>query len=185
MARLNAANNAEVTLTQSVTTAGTTITVDDASVFPPAPFRLSIDDEIVEVIAVSGNTLTVERAKEGTTAVAHNAGVKAENRFTAGMHKALNDALDDLETSIGNLNNLSTTVKTNLVAAVNELKSQLGNLANLTTEEKSNLVAAINELRQAFATHSADYIQFKDDITAKVEGARVNLIASHNLIARM
>lgn len=89
MARLNAANNAEATLVQAVSAADTTITVDDASVFPAAPFRLSINDEIVEVTEVAGNELTVERGKEGTAPAEHNAGDKAENRFTAGMHNEL------------------------------------------------------------------------------------------------
>lgn len=68
----------------------------------------------------------------------------------------LQSTLDELGNNIGNLSNLSTTVKTNLVVAVNELKNQLGNVTNLTTDEKSNLVSAINELRQVIMSHKAE-----------------------------
>ena len=56
---------------------------------------------------------------------------------------------------IGNLDNLTTTAKANLVAAINEVNSkaatnttEIGTLANLTTTEKSNLVGAINEVNE-------------------------------------
>lgn len=90
----------------------------------------------------------------------------------------------DVQTQIGNLSNLETTEKNNLVAAINEaaqsgggssvtvdsamsststnpvqnkvinteittLKSDLGDLSNLETTAKNNLVAAINEARQS------------------------------------
>lgn len=56
-------------------------------------------------------------------------------------------------TNIGNLNNLTTASKTNLVSAINEVDansdsntSAIGTLTNLSTNEKSNLVGAINEV---------------------------------------
>ena len=48
----------------------TKITIDDASRFA-ANDLAKIDDEIVKVSSISSNTLTVERAQEGTTAVDH------------------------------------------------------------------------------------------------------------------
>lgn len=72
------------------------------------------------------------------------------------------------ETSIGDLTELETTAKNNLVSAVNEIKSatdtntsnistntsniaslgdDLGDLVNLTTTAKNNLVSAVNELK--------------------------------------
>ena len=54
--------------------------------------------------------------------------------------------------AIGNLANLETTAKTDLVSAVNEVKTEadsnetaIGNLNNLNTTAKTNLVLAINE----------------------------------------
>ena len=62
--------------------------------------------------------------------------------------------------AIGNLNDLQTTIKTDIVSALNEVKSEnqgdtqaitdlqtnQGQLSSLTTSEKSNLVGAINEV---------------------------------------
>lgn len=70
---------------------------------------------------------------------------------------ALSDRIDDEEVARinadGNLNELTTTDKTNLVAAINEVNQTgggainlIGDLNDLTTTNKSNVVAAINEV---------------------------------------
>lgn len=51
--------------------------------------------------------------------------------------------------SIGNLEDLTTSEKTTLVGAINEVNggdSRIGNLSDLTTTEKTTLVGAINEV---------------------------------------
>src|SRR5699024_8688843 len=87
--RLNAKNNAETKLAEPVSESDTSIVVEDASVLPEVPYRLSIGDEIVEVTVADGNTLTVDRAVEGTEAFSHGEGVTVENRFTAGMYEGI------------------------------------------------------------------------------------------------
>lgn len=47
---------------------------------------------------------------------------------------------------VGDLSTLTTTAKTNCVAAINEVNSAVGTLSSLTTTDKSSTVAAINEL---------------------------------------
>lgn len=47
---------------------------------------------------------------------------------------------------IGNISNLLTVAKSNLVAAINELRGEIGDLTQLDTTEKTDLVSAINEL---------------------------------------
>lgn len=47
---------------------------------------------------------------------------------------------------IGNISNLLTVAKSNLVAAINELRGEIGDLKQLDTTEKTDLVSAINEL---------------------------------------
>lgn len=47
---------------------------------------------------------------------------------------------------IGNISNLLTVAKSNLVAAINELRVEIGDLTQLETTEKTDLVAAINKL---------------------------------------
>lgn len=54
----------------------------------------------------------------------------------------------NINIAIGNLNNLSTQAKANIVITINELNSNIGNIATLQTSNTSNLVSAINELRQ-------------------------------------
>ena len=86
-------NNAKTTLSAGITSSATSITVTDGSVFPSLSggdvFFLTLDDltnnEIVKCTAISGNTLTVVRAQEGTTARAFSANNQAELRITAGI----------------------------------------------------------------------------------------------------
>jgi len=92
MTRLNAANNAQALLVGDITAAATSFYVDDASVFPAAPFLISIDDEIMKVGTVLGNLLSdIDRAQEGTTAATHAGDSLVENRWTAGMYDVLSD----------------------------------------------------------------------------------------------
>src|SRR5690625_15423 len=102
MARLNAKNNAETVLAQAVSESDTEFIVEDAGALPDVPFRLSIEDEIVEVSAVDGNVLTVERAVEDTQAGSYGVGTTGENRLTAGMWNELNTITDDERTKWNN-----------------------------------------------------------------------------------
>lgn len=69
------ANAATTTLNGSINNSVTSLTVVDASTFPATGnFRIVIDTEIMEVTAVSGNTLTVVRGTENTTASSHTSG---------------------------------------------------------------------------------------------------------------
>ena len=84
-------NNARTTLASNISNSATTITVADGSVFPSLTggdiFYCTIDDgtnnEIVEVTARSGNTLTVVRAQDNTTARAFVTGDLIELRLVA------------------------------------------------------------------------------------------------------
>jgi hypothetical protein len=95
MPRLKAANNAESTLNISITSTDATFTVVDASMFPAAPFRVTVDTEIMEVGAIDKPTNTfssVTRGLEGTLATSHASGARVENRLTAGYLSELADA---------------------------------------------------------------------------------------------
>jgi hypothetical protein len=86
-------NNANTVLASSITSSATSVSVLDGSVFPSLSageyFLCTIDDdtnnEIVKVTAISGNTLTVVRAQEGTTARAFANSSPIESRVTAGI----------------------------------------------------------------------------------------------------
>lgn len=90
MAKLNAGNNSQTLLDGAITDTDTSMTVLDGSIFPDTPFAVTIEDEIIYVVAKSGNIFSsLLRGQEGTTAAAHATGVSVENRMTAGMYNAL------------------------------------------------------------------------------------------------
>jgi hypothetical protein len=65
-------NSAKSTLNGGINASTTTVVVADGSVFSSTGnFRVRVDNEIMKVTARSGNTLTVVRGQEGTTAASH------------------------------------------------------------------------------------------------------------------
>jgi len=94
-------NNAATTLAAGINSSVTSIAVTDGSVFPTITgsdhFYVTFDDttnrEIVKVTARSGNTLTVIRGQDDTTAQAFNSGDKAELRVVAAL-------LEDVKTEV-------------------------------------------------------------------------------------
>jgi ABC-type amino acid transport substrate-binding protein len=78
------ANNAASTLSAAIPDAvATTCTVANGTVFPATGnFRVIIDTELMLCTARSGNTLTVTRGIEGTTAAAHASGAAVTHVLT-------------------------------------------------------------------------------------------------------
>lgn len=98
---LNASNNAETQLVSSMSDTDTTCTVRDSSIFPKPPFLISINDEIIKVTSVEGNTFGgLERGQENTTPSEHNIGSFVENRFTAGMYNSVTSSVEEVSTKI-------------------------------------------------------------------------------------
>lgn len=82
------ANNAESTLDGSIDDSVTSLDVVSAATFPSSPqFRLGIDNEIMLVTAVAGNTFTVTRGVEGTTADSHSNAAPVQQIFTQGARE--------------------------------------------------------------------------------------------------
>jgi hypothetical protein len=75
----------DTTLTGAATSSGTTITVAAVSGFPVSyPYTLALDydtssEELVNVTAAAGTTLTIVRGQDGTTGVAHDAGAAVKH----------------------------------------------------------------------------------------------------------
>ena len=119
MPRLNAANRARTKLDENITAVATSFAVVDPSKFPEPPFLVTVEDEIMEVGAVSGDVFAeILRGQEGTTAGEHAQGVSVENKFTAGMFNAVseecNDLRSDLDVCTGDLSELQEEVTAHL-----------------------------------------------------------------------
>jgi hypothetical protein len=93
-------NNAKTTLSSGITSSATSITVADGSVFPSISgieyFYLTLEAvsnpelrEIAKCTARSGNTLTITRGQDNTSAIGFSSDDKCELRLNAA---ALNDA---------------------------------------------------------------------------------------------
>ena len=87
MTRLNYANRGVTALAAGMSDSDVSAEVDDASVFPAVPFRITINAEIIEVGSKDEATNIIsdlERGKEGTTPMSHATGAVVENRITQG-----------------------------------------------------------------------------------------------------
>ena len=92
-------NNAKTTLASNLTSSATSASVTDGSVFPSLSagefFLITFDDgtnnEICKCTARSGNTLTIVRAQESTTARSFSSGDAAEGRVTAGVLETIQE----------------------------------------------------------------------------------------------
>jgi len=78
----------ETTLQSGINNVSTVILVASTTGFPAAPFTLALDygapiEELVDVTAVAGLSLTVTRAVDGTSAVAHSSGAKVRHVSSA------------------------------------------------------------------------------------------------------
>jgi hypothetical protein len=75
-------------LVSPLTSSATTAAVDTVGGLPDVPFTLVLDpsttaEEIVDVTEVSGETLTIVRGMDGTSAVSHSAGAGVRHMATA------------------------------------------------------------------------------------------------------
>lgn len=115
-----------------------------------------INIQIVDELPTENISLTTIYFKHTTTGKAHN--VYEEWMYINDAWELIGTTEMDLSgyattNMVGDLNNLLTTDKDNLVDAINEIvgtaggtSANIGNLNNLITEDKSSIVNAINEV---------------------------------------
>lgn len=89
-----------------------------------------------------------------------------------------------MEDISGHLEDLTTTDKSNLVAAINEIAGIIGDLNDLTTTDKSNLVAAINELVSSIADEAQARADADGDLNDLDTTDKSNLVAAINEVNR-
>ena len=122
----------DTTITSGITSSSTSVTVAATTGFPGTyPFALALDygnalEEIVDVTGVAGLTLTITRAVNSTTAVAHATGATVRHVITA---RDLTDAQTHYNTALsagahgvtGSLATfLGSTTSANLAAVVTD-----------------------------------------------------------------
>jgi hypothetical protein len=123
-------NNAATVLAAGVGDSATSISVEDGSVFPTLSgsdyFYLTLEvesnpdeKEIVKCTARSGNTLTISRAQDGTSARSFSTADKAQLRLTAaGLNDVATQADTDTTYTVGDggltQNNFTDTLKSKL-----------------------------------------------------------------------
>ena len=109
--------------------------------------------------------------------IAGDSYVVGSNCIKTTIEEEINLVSTNLSSKIGDLDNLTTTDKSNLVAAINEVLTSLifitGDLDNLITTDKSNLVAAINEVLTTLLASTGDL----DNLTTSDKS---NLVAAIN-----
>lgn len=93
MSRERTVNAGVTTLNGAINDSTTTIVTSDSTQLSASPqFRIIIDSEIMLVTGVSGNTLTVTRGAESSTAAAHNDGATVAQIMTReGLQRYMRD----------------------------------------------------------------------------------------------
>ncbi len=91
-------NDAENILSAAATSGVSSISVENAASFPTeGVFRVRIDNEILLVTSVSGNTFTTTRGEEGTGAAAHVIGSQVVALVTqAGIDRLISERIHSL-----------------------------------------------------------------------------------------
>ncbi len=192
MPRLKSANFAVTELKNSINDSVTSLTVNDASLFPSeGPFMILVHDstpgfagvkELMEVGSINKNTNTLSdilRGRENTPPVAHSAGARVECVWTAGTHAELEDT--DNKGKAGGYASLDTTG--------NVPSDQLGNIEipdmeaenveydNAESElDAENVQDAIDEVNADLVSHKADYTSFKTDVGSNVKLLELNFL---------
>ena len=151
------ANSPETTITNDINNTDTIIYVLDETRIPEDLPNLmvlgtGVSAETVKVVSIEGNAITVERGFQGIPR-AWNAGTIIARNFTEYDYNAL---VENVKTLKGNTDTNADDILS--------LMNYVGNLENLDTVEKSNIVLALNEIYQDLIAHKADYASFKNNI---------------------
>ena len=96
---LKTKNNASSALNSAITAGALSLTVlaGEGARFPSTfPFRITIEDEILEVTNRVGDVLTVTRAAESTIAASHPSNAAVRLNITAAVIQQIQDAIDAL-----------------------------------------------------------------------------------------
>lgn len=160
---------AATTLSAGITAGNTAITVGSITGFPVTyPYTLILDpdtasEEVVDVTAGGGLTLTVARGVDGTTAVSHSLGSAVQHGVSA---RDFNEANDHVNKSadVHGIGPGSAVVGTNLIAT----------LTNKTIEPASNNIPWIPRGKIGYAQAVAN----QAGITAQVDMTNLSIFVT-------
>ena len=118
-------NRAEDTLKTSMTDSQETMEVNNIANFPTTfPFRLTIEDEIVEVLSESSSEYTITRGMENTIPASHNSGVDVTLNITSGVIEEIQNVAAKISIIAGdtlcNSNNTEQTTTSTLAVKLKE-----------------------------------------------------------------
>lgn len=106
-----------------------------------------------------GDLATLHTVDKDTVTGAINEVHDEMDALNTNLMQEIQNEASEIRGEIGTLSSLTTTAKTNLVAAINEVQSEvntnktaIGTLSSLTTTAKNNLVAAVNEVQSEVNT---------------------------------
>lgn len=148
-----------MTLSAAINSATPTIVVNTVAGLPPAtPFTLVLDrgeqaEEIVTVTAIAGNTLTVIRGEDGTSAQAHGMGAAVRHMMTARdlrevhQHAAATTGVHGLQngsTLVG-----TTTVQTLTSKTIDGTKNTISNVAQASVSGLPTALVTEQQAREA------------------------------------
>jgi len=167
---------AETTLVASITNGNTSIQIASATGLPAlTPFTLALDyeaatEELVEVTAVAGTTLTVTRGIDGTSAAAHNAGARVRHVSSA-RDFADSRTHESTATNVHGLAVGSAVVGTNDTQTLSNktLNNASGTLSNVDIFAGTTWVTTVN----GTAAGTADLMKWLRDSSAAHEVAKV------------
>jgi hypothetical protein len=167
---------AETTLVASITNGNTSIQIASATGLPAlTPFTLALDyesasEELVEVTAVAGTTLTVTRGIDGTSAAAHNAGARVRHVSSA-------RDFSDSRTHEQSATNVHGTAVGSAVVGTNDtqtlsnktLNNATGTLSNVDIFAGATWVTTVN----GTAAGTVDLMKWTRDPSAAHEVAKI------------
>jgi hypothetical protein len=140
----------QTTLTSAVTSTATTINVGSgsallggATVSSPEIFTVVIDpdtalEEIVDVTAVSTNTITIVRGRDGSSGQAHSAGAVVRHMAIGRDYREANDHINETTTAHGIT--LANIVQTGTTGTVNSTMILDGTIVNADINASAGIV---------------------------------------------
>lgn len=156
-------NNPRTILNGAINSSVITITVSDASSFPSIPsFRILIENEILQVITVSGTMFGVMRGTEGTIAVSHVDQTPVIGIFPTKASLAAFRADNIIQDTVANRPSAGVTGRLYFPTNGNGSFARdngstwdpiLGNICKLSTPISSNFTIPLNSNSETFSNN--------------------------------